>query len=359
MSMVRASGFLTIFIPPAVVCASTAPSLPAFALLVLVVLLPLLRVFFGDTEGSAPEWSESIATILHVLPELCALAYAAAVGIVIGSLLTRQWSHISLAWLSGSLWAGFLFGSCVAHELIHRNGWRPRNMGRILSGIIGYPLLEHDHHIHHLRNGDVAAAECASESETVWTFSLRRLRTVIPSAIELDKSMAARRGHVLAGGLPLAGLTTVVTSAGFAWAAGPRGLLAYFVAAILTAWSLQAITYIQHWGLNNEQEPSASASSWEDRCTLQAWLTLGISFHQSHHQATSVPYYRQEVAAASPKAPAGYVILLFACLVPPLWRALMTPSLRRWKTEGGSQPTAGRRLICLRQSATRDHDQPR
>lgn len=348
MSNCRAAGYLTIFIPPALICVSIATSLTALGLATLLLLFPLLRGLFGDTDGRSPEWTETIATALHHLPFICAFCYGAAVCFTVSCLRRGDMTTGELAWFSGTLWVGFVFGSCVAHELVHRRDAISRNAGRILSGIIGYPFLEHDHSIHHLKNGDAHAAECARICETVWGFSWRRLKGVVPSALEQDMAMAARRGHRLAGGLPVAICGTVLSAASFVWSGGLAGLVVYVVAAVATGWALQAMTYIQHWGLDDQQHAVGGASGWEDRCQLQAWLTLGISFHQSHHQSATVPYYRQTLSDTSPKAPAGYVILFFASLIPGVWRALMIPALERWRVRQGPQPTAGRGLICLR-----------
>jgi alkane 1-monooxygenase len=124
----------------------------------------------------------------------------------------------------------------------------------------------------------------------------------------------------------------------------------YMLIGVAVAWAIQAITYIQHWGLDRDRlrHVQASGVAWEDHCRLQSWLTLGISFHQAHHQSSRVPYYRLQAAQDSPKAPAGYVVLLFVSLVPPLWRKLMVPALVRWQREPQTQRTAGRALICFK-----------
>lgn len=344
----RAAGYLTTFIPPALICASIAAKLPALGLAVLLAVFPLLRGLFGDRTDRTPDWGETIATILHHLPMTCALAYGVAVCISVTFLRRADHTSGALAWFGGSLWAGFVFGSCVAHELVHRRDALSRNAARILSGIIGYPFLEHDHHIHHIKSGDALAAECSLICETVWAFSWRRIKAVIPAALARDTAIAARRGHSLAGGLPLATCATALTAASFFWAGGIAALVVYLAAAAATGWALQVMTYIQHWGLDDRHVEDVSVSGWEDRCRLQAWLTLSISFHQSHHESAAVPYYRQAVSDTSPKAPAGYVILFFASLIPPVWRVLMTPALERWRVNRVSQPTAGRGLICLR-----------
>lgn len=348
--LVRALGYLTILIPPALVPMSLMMGAPALALIGLILIAPLLRVIFGDANDSPPEWSESIASLLHWLPVAGALTY---VGATVAALIILNGAMVpngALAWFGSSLWAGFLFGSCVAHELVHRSNVLSRNVGRVLSGLIGYPFLEHEHSAHHLHNGSADAAESARLDESVWSFTFRRLAAVMSKARENDMLMAARRGNRLAGGLPLSLAAMVATAIGFTWAAGPAGLIMYVLVACAVAWAIQAINYIQHWGLDREGSGDVHVADlgWEDHCRLQSWLTLGISFHQAHHRSSSVPYYRLQPTQDSPKAPAGYVVLFFASLVPPVWRALMAPALLRWQRAPHTQRTAGRTLLCLK-----------
>lgn len=336
-------------VPPLLLVVSIGLGMPVLALAMLILVAPLLRVLFGDVLDSPPEWTEGIATMLELLPLLCAAAYFAAIIFVAWGLRGLPLPASDLAWFGGSLWAAFIFASCVAHELVHRTTIVSKTMGRVLSGVIGYPLLEHEHQAHHTRSGSVEMAEWPRVDESLWPFTVRRFGLVFRTAWDGDVMMAARRGHRLAGGLPVAVGAMLGTAAIFAWAAGLAGFLLYACVVAAVAWTLQAVTYIQHWGLGSDHVPNAATANlgWEDRCQLQAWLTLSISYHQAHHRAATVPYYRQQPTHGSPRAPAGYIVLLFASLVPPIWRALMLPALERWQRTPHAQRAPGRRLICI------------
>lgn len=345
----RAAGYLLILAPPALLALSVSLDTPWLAFVALIGVLPFMRPLFGDSERREPDWSERIATLLDGLP----LVYAALAPLAVGHLLAN-WSAVAenpvaLVWWGLSLWATFLFASCVAHELVHRRSPRPRGVGRVLSGMIGYPLLEHEHRTHHGTSGNVDAAEWPRLDENVWQFTGRRLGRVFQSAWDSDHVASVRAGHRLAGGLPLALLSFVMTAVAFTLAGGLAGLSLFAIVAAAMAWSMQAITYVQHWGLGTDNVTDAGEGDygWEDRCQLQAWLTLSISYHQAHHRASAVPYYRQMASDDAPRMPAGYVVLLFASLVPPLWRRWLTPALEQWKTAPANQRGCGRRLFCI------------
>ena len=83
---------------------------------------------------------------------------------------------MALLGLGLSLWMTLLFGTCVAHELIHRRDKRQAMLGHMLAGICGYPALGMEHLAHHARPGDTRLAEYPLKDESVWQFAWRRMR---------------------------------------------------------------------------------------------------------------------------------------------------------------------------------------
>jgi alkane 1-monooxygenase len=135
----------------------------------------------------------------------------------------------------------------------------------------------------------------------------------------------------------------------FTLAAGWTGALVYAAVSIMVAFSMQLVTYLQHWGLGDDNLPDARRGdyAWESDCRFQAWVTMGLSLHQSHHHDGSQPYYRAALSADSPRSPAGYVLLMFASLVPPLWWRVMAPALSYWRAQPTKPLSSGRRLACV------------
>jgi len=352
--LLRASGFLFILLPPLLLAWGVSIDMPGLAFVVLFFVAPFLRVVFGDADEMAPEWSEPVATALEWLPNLFGLVFAAAIGFVLWRMGQGAFSGGQWVWLGLSLWATSIFASCPTHELAHRRSAGSQFVGRLLAGALGYPLLEHEHRAHHTRGGDVDNAEWPRVDEALWAFTARRSIRVLQSAWDGNVTAAQRRGRRFAGGLPLSVSATLVTWLAFALAGAGPGVWLYATVVAAVFWTMQAITYVQHWGLGVDSVRDAVQGhhGWEDRCRLQVWLTVAISYHQAHHHRTSTPYYRQAPMRGSPRMPAGYVVLLFASLAPPVWRALMLPALHRWQRDPLTQPSAGRRLICLTRQQT-------
>lgn len=349
--LLKASGYLAVFVPPVLLNVGIASGLPWLACAGVFVVAPFLRAVFGDVDEADPiEWSERLSTWLDRLPVVFAMTFplflGLALALIAGGALTGP-----VAWVGAGLsfWTCFIFATVIGHELVHQRRPERRRLGRLLAGLVGYPVLGHEHMPHHATSGNVEDAEWPAVNESVWSFAARRTMRVCRSAAEYHTVIGTRLGSWWRGGLVEAAAATMAAWGVFGLAGGLPGAVLYAVVAAAVWFAMQAITYLQHWGLGEDSVTGARDGqlAWEDGCKLQAWMTLSISYHQAHHLAPSRPFYLARPAADSPRLPAGYVILLFASLVPPVWRRLMLPALARWKLDPASQPKPGRRLVCF------------
>jgi len=347
-----AVGYLSIFLMPALFLAGAITDRPWLAFGVVILAFPLARVAFGALPATgAPEWRETVATFLDWLP----LAYAAALPVCVLAGLTLASAALSgdgvaLLGLGLSLWMTLLFGTCVAHELIHRRDRHMALLGHMLAGFCGYPALGMEHLAHHARPGDTRLAEYPLKDESVWQFAGRRMWRIGgeyfgPAAPMWSPS--AQMPNLVRTRMAL--LVTALTWTCFAAIAGWRGACLYLALTIGVAFGVQLITYIQHWGLGDDSIPGriAYGRGWEEDCRFQAWVTLSISLHDQHHRDSRRPYYRLDLAPDSPRLPAGYVLLMFASLIPWVWRRVMAPAHLHWLSTPGSPLSAGRRLTCF------------
>ena len=348
----RAAMGLSMFVVPALFALGIFLDMPALAFAIVMFVFPLMRRIVGNIEPDDPPiWNERIATILDRLPLVYAIVLAGCISLVLYRLAAASEPRAAEALGLGlSLWMLMLFATCVAHELTHRRDTRQAMIGQVIAGMAGYPLLGSEHVRHHARAGDTSGAEWPRFDESVWRFSGRRALNIFAEAYGNGSAIwrrGARGRHVQ--GLRVATLTTLFIAALFALAGGWAGLTIYLAVAVAVIFGMQLFTYIQHWGLGDDRQGSKSSSGlgWEDDCRLQAWMTLGISLHHSHHQSTYRPYYSATLAGNSPRLPAGYVVLMVACLVPALWRAAMRPALEHWERSPDDPRSPGRHLTCF------------
>jgi alkane 1-monooxygenase len=349
---IAATGYLSIFIVPTLFLIGLAIDKSWLAFGVVIMVFPLARAVFGALPAAgAPEWQESIATALDHLPVIFAVTMPVFVlsGLALGADAVGVGAGTKIG-IALSLWMTLLFGTCVAHELIHRRDGRQAVLGYALAGFCGYPALGMEHLAHHARPGDTRMAEYPLRSESLWQFAGRRLRRVHmdvfgPGAAVWNPQI--RLPNLVRTRVAL--LAMALTLSAFWLLGGMAGALLYLLVCCAVAFGIQLITYIQHWGLGDDSIPDRTAygRGWEEDCRFQAWVTLSISLHDQHHRDSRRPFYRLDLAPDSPRLPAGYVLLMFASMVPPVWRRLMEPRLARWILAPDRPQSAGRRITCF------------
>lgn len=347
-----AMGYLSILLMPVLFALGVWLEHPYFAFGTVMLVFPLARTVFGAYRQPVPiVWHEAIATFLHRLPLLYGIVLMVSVVLVLGSMIAGGAPSPAQALGIGlSLWMTMFFATCVAHDLLHRRSAGDARVGHLVAGLAGYPFLGLEHLLHHGRLGDVARAECPRNDESVWHFSGRRFRQVARDALGAGGAFWHRGGadprpRRLRG----AAAVSLATWAAFSWAGGWAGFFIYLGTIVGVAFGTQLVTYLQHWGLGADSPADRGAQdlAWEDDCLFQAWVTLHISFHQSHHRSPRLPYYRVAMTPDSPRQPASYLLLMPVCLFPGLWRKLMLPVLEYWQQWPQSPQSAGRRLTCF------------
>lgn len=343
------AGYCSVLLLPTLVVVGVSIGHPSLAFAFTVLVLPLGRMLLGGLDnGRPPLWSESVATCLHVLPMVYASVLLCVMAWVVAQLASGTWAWEDLLALGASLWAMLIFSTCVAHELLHRVQQPGGAVGAVVAGLAGYPLLVIEHRQHHSRYGS-APTEWPRIDESSLHFAFCRLSQVVRDTGQAATSgfsgstIASLRGFWIASG------TSALLLGLFAVAGGWRGAVLYASVGVGVAIGVQLITYLQHWGLGNDsiEDGEQRQWSWEDDCILQAFMTLHITFHQGHHDAPRRPFYRIGLAPGSPRLPAGYLLLLFLSLVPPLWRMAMMPVLAAWKRSPYATIRGGRRLTCF------------
>jgi len=339
-------GYGLILLAPLLLAWSAWQDAPWAVTGIVMLGFPAARWVFGAVRpGTAPAWSAAQVRLLEAWPLLHAAVLPSALAVLMWRLKANDVQAVdSLGWLL-SLWLVLVFGTCVAHPLLHDGQRGRRNLGHAIAGLCGYPLLGAEHGRHHRLSGSTAAAEAARTDESLWSYAWRRQAQVLRLAF-------GREGLIWASPRvrsPLLGAvtSTVLTALAFWIFGGGHALALYVLASVLVAFGVQAVTYLQHWGLGDDAFVHAARDlAWEDDCRFQAWVTLNLSLHQSHHHDGARPYYRIGLQRQSPRPPAGYLLLLALALVPSAWKAAMLPAVARWRSQPGRPLSSGRALVC-------------
>lgn len=229
-------------------------------------------------------------------------------------------------------------GITIGHELGHKRSRLERGMSRVLLVTVSYGhfTIEHNrgHHVRVATREDPASARFG---ESFWAFLPRTLAGSWLHAWQLEFERLERER------LPRWGwrnemlwntLVPPALAAALALAFGPLAALFFFVQSAMAVVLLEAVNYVEHYGLARERladgryERVGARHSWDAYQTLSNCFLVHLQRHADHHLNPGRPYQALQPQAESPKLPAGYPVMVPLALVPPLWFAVMNPRAR-------------------------------
>jgi alkane 1-monooxygenase len=312
----------------------------ALGLMIMGIALPLVDKFAGVDRSNPPD--EALAAldkdkyyrwcVYLFLP----LQYA---GLVAACYL---WAHgplgtperIGLAVTVGVVGG---VGINAAHELGHKR----ENVERWLSKVTlaqtlyGHFYVEHNHG-HHLRVATPEDPASAKFGESFWKFLPRTMFHGLHSAWDLESRRLARSGSspwTLRNNLFNAAAMSIVLFgaliAVFGWIVLPYLLIQAAIAIVL----YEAANYLEHYGLMRTRRPDgryakpSHRDSWNSDHLWSNLFLYHLQRHSDHHANPVRRYQALRTVDESPQLPAGYAVMIFCAMVPPLWRKVMDQRL--------------------------------
>lgn len=252
--------------------------------------------------------------------------HAALVGWAVWWTVTHDvspWAWTGLLLSVGTV--GGAIGITFAHELIHRSGGFERALGDAVLALVSYPHFAvehvHGHHRHVATPLDPATARAGESFYRFWP------RTVFGG---LRHAWMVRPGTMVRYAVTTAGLYAVV-----GWTCGREGVLFFALQGIVAFTLLEAINYVEHYGLQRRETASGRHErvgpqhSWDSSHRVSNWLLINLARHADHHLIASRRYQALASREQAPQLPAGYGTMLLVAFVPPLWRRLMDHRLPR------------------------------
>lgn len=241
--------------------------------------------------------------------------------------------------VSGIVALGLYLGAAainVAHELVHRTekSWA-LSVGRWLLAFSCDTTFAIEHvYGHHRTVCTDADPATARRGEYVMTFAWRSFVDGNGSAFAFEAERLKRKG------LPVwswhnCALTwqaaTLAIAAVWGLIAGWTGVLVFLLCAIQGKLYLEAVNYIEHYGLvrvpGTRVEPR---HSWNCYRSISSGLLYNLPRHAHHHRYARKPFWQLEVEPGGPVLPFGYMTSILATFVPPVWRMIINPRLETW-----------------------------
>lgn len=254
------------------------------------------------------------------------------------SVLEQFGLFLGVGVMSGSI------GIVYAHELMHKSSRLERWMADILMAMVLYSHFRSEHLlVHHRYVGTQRDAVSARYNEGFHRFFFRVLPQCLTSAWSAETERLARQGrpvwHPSNPFWRYAGLQALFVALALLLG-GWMGLMLFVFQAFVAVWQLELVNYVEHYGLtrkrleNGRFEPVQPRHSWNASHRVSNWFLINLQRHSDHHFKPARPYpllqtYSDEEA---PQLPFGYPTMTIIALVPPLWRRVMNPRVKRWRT---------------------------
>ncbi|MFO7771139.1 MAG: alkane 1-monooxygenase [Roseovarius gahaiensis] len=234
-------------------------------------------------------------------------------------------------------------GINYSHELMHQKDRGERFLGDALLSMVLYSHFRSEHlRVHHLYVGTPRDPVTARYNEGFHRFFPRVLKGSLLSAFKAEKAMLARKGKPWTDAknpfwrywaLQAFMLLLAVIIGGWA------GLLLFLWQAGVAIWQLELVNYVEHYALTRKHlgdgkyEHVKPHHSWNAAHKASNWLLINLQRHSDHHYKPDrrFPLLQNYDADEAPQLPYGYPIMTMAAMIPPIWRKVMNPRVKRWR----------------------------
>ncbi|MEO7936202.1 MAG: alkane 1-monooxygenase [Dokdonella sp.] len=303
---------------------------------VIYGLVPLLDAWIGEDRNNPPEAAvEVLGNDAWYRWILLATFPLQLIGTVLGVWAATTTDLNPLQWLGLAVTVGIVSGGGIntAHEWGHKRGWLANLMSKLslAPAFYGHFHVEHNrgHHKNVATPTDPASARFG---ESYWAFLPRTMIGSLRSAWHIEGERLAAQGrsvwsihndNLQAWTLSFLLYGALITA--FGWMALPF-LLAQ---AIYGAALLEAVNYIEHYGLLRSKDSSgrfercAPEHSWNSNRIVSNLMLYQLQRHSDHHANPRRAYQTLRHFDDSPQLPAGYAALIPLVYFPWLWFSLM------------------------------------
>jgi len=316
------------------------------SLVYLLILVPLIELVVKDNKSNLDQESSTRLLNDRWFDNLAYFIVFANWGLLL------YWLHfISVNDLDNiTLWGniisfGILNGTVginVAHELIHRNKRHEQFLGKALLLTSSYMhfFIEHIKG-HHKTVGTEEDATSARYNENLYYYWMRAFFMSYKVAWDLEKKRLKNENpFTLNNELVRFFVIHFAFMIAVYFVFGIIPLLAYLGSSLIGILLLEAVTYIQHYGLDrdfdkerNRFEKVSHHHTWDCSYTLGRIILFEMPRHSDHHLVASKKYQLLDHQDRSPQMPTGYPGMIVLALIPPLWFKIMNPRIQKYAAQ--------------------------
>jgi alkane 1-monooxygenase len=307
------------------------------------VLIPFVELFLQPDTENMEQAEEEVARLDnrfdYLLYAVVFFQYASVI-LFLFSLQTPglTWVDYTGRIFSMGLLCG-IFGINVGHELGHRPGKLEQFLAKmlLLSSQYLHFFIEHNKG-HHKR---VATAEDPASSrlgESLYAFYPRTILYSYLGAWQIANKETVRKGNDI---ISLHNEMVRYTLIQFSFLVligyffGLQLLLYYWLAAAIGIGLLEAVNYIEHYGLSRKEiapgkyERAMPVHSWNSNHLLGRLMLFELSRHSDHHYLASRKFQVLRHHDDAPQMPTGYPGMMILAHLPPLFFYVMKKQMKK------------------------------
>ncbi|MBL52149.1 MAG: hypothetical protein CMG57_09355 [Candidatus Marinimicrobia bacterium] len=231
-----------------------------------------------------------------------------------------------------------IIGTVPGHELTHRK----KNKFDMFVGnwLLAFSwdctfAIEHVYG-HHKNVGFPEDPATGKRGENIYLFILKAIAKEQIGGWELELSRLRRNGlnafsfhnRMIIGYLRSVFITLLAFVIG-----GLVGIFFFLFLAVLSKSLLEAINYIEHYGLVRDKgKPIRMRHSWNSNHCLSSLYLCNVTRHSDHHRASNLKFWELNPCDESaPTLPYGYLGMLYLLLITPfIYRKIMVKKLIDW-----------------------------
>jgi alkane 1-monooxygenase len=288
-------------------------------------------------------WLRKSSTQRSILSTRLAHPVAISIwGLVQPALLLWAIDRVSSAALSGAAilqlalvvgLANGVIGMSVAHELLHQPQRAFRMIASVLLGTVLYGHFSIAHlKLHHRLVATADDPATAVVGESLYRFFGRSIVDGYVRALEWDAAHLCKQGRFPFGIENRAvrcAVANIIVISVIGIGLGTTSLTFFLAQAGIAVYCLEALNYVQHYGLLRRQGGSSLeipgfAHSWDSPGIVTNWLLLGLGDHAGHH-CSEASRKKRNVESGPMRLPMPYLAMIVVAALPYLWRRIMNP----------------------------------
>lgn len=274
-----------------------------------------------------------LAICWRIFQYVSGVGYTGATGSLLGLTYYEGITGMQLAGavISTGIFAGI--GIIYGHELSHTKGFAFM-ISRWMMGLSGSAHFcyahVYNHHLELASEDDPATSPRGrsiyahlhksyfGQSKFLYTMEKHRLeRLGVPFLSWQNRWI---RGYAMS-------LPTIFL---FWMAGGWLGICAMLLIWLISNFELEALNYLEHYGLIREKgQPIDYRHSWDNSTAFTSWFFIEIGRQADHHDRGETHFWELDDVGA-PNTGMGYFTIFALALLPPVYHALMKKELKKW-----------------------------